>query len=71
MHYNKKLSKNYAIEICNFLNVERINGIDFDINFRTVGDHKGLHVSLFIFRRQFEINIYNIHHEKNTNGGNL
>lgn len=63
MHYNKMLSKNYALEICNFLVNERVNGIDFDINFRTVGDHKGLHVNLFILRRQFEFNIYNVHHE--------
>jgi hypothetical protein len=57
------LTKNYAIEICNILNEEENEGIDFNIQFRRKGDHKRLAISLFIGRRQFEFNIYNIHHE--------
>ena len=70
MRYNKMLNKNYAIEICNFLNEERqkCSGIDFNFQFRTKGDHKGLAISLFIAKRQFEFNIYNVHHEKHCFG---
>jgi hypothetical protein len=62
------LTKNYAIEICNFLNEEENEGIDFNIQFRRKGDHKGLAINLFIAKRQFEFNIYNVHHEKHCFG---
>jgi hypothetical protein len=64
MQYDRVLTKNYAIEICNFLNEEENEGIDFNIQFRRKGDHKGIAIILFVARRQFEFNIYNIHHKE-------
>jgi hypothetical protein len=68
MQYDRMLTKNYAIEICNFLNEEDSETIDFNLQFKRKGDHKGIAISLFIARRQFEFNIYNIHHEKHCFG---
>jgi len=64
MQYDRMLTKNYAIEICNILNKEDNETIDFNLQFKRKGDHKGIAISLFIAKRQFEFNIYNIHHEE-------